>query len=256
MGMTRRMPNPKVAFLAAIALAVPSGALAQSTDEATKPPDQILADVQRDLAKVKSFHLTSTTIDDSGKTTIVGDIFASGRLRLSVSTKDMRARILRASSGFYVYGNARYWKASGADSKTAKRLANRWVKVPSSATETLAQSFEGLTPKALAACTTVNNGTVTSQGASTLSGQRVVVLSDAGDKPGSSPGQMWVSTEGPVLPLRISQTGPSQPGGTGDPACSSEGDTTKSSDARLSRFDRASRVRAPKHAISVSPRRI
>jgi hypothetical protein len=248
----QRMHRPRITILAAIALtaASGSGALAQSSDEASKPPDQILADLQRDLANVKSFHLSGTSVDKDGRSTITGDVFASGTLRMRFSIQKLRFRVLKTSSGIYLYGDAAYWKASGASSKTVKRLEGRWVKVPASASKDLSQMLDGFTPKALAACTTTNLGTLKTEGTSTLGGQKVVVISDAGDKPGSSPGRIYLATDGLVLPLRIVQTGPTKPGGTGDPACTDSEDTTTSSDVRLSKFGKAPRVRAPKHSIT------
>jgi hypothetical protein len=50
--------------------------------------------------------------------------------QLTVRTGGSTIQVLRVGSKLWVKGNAAYWKQSGLNAATAKRLAGRWVAVP------------------------------------------------------------------------------------------------------------------------------
>ena len=66
----------------------------------------------------------------------------------------------------------------------------------------------GILPKDVGYCLVKEAGTVTNAGARTVAGEDVVVLTDKGDKPGTSPGELYLPASGPALPTRLRQTGP------------------------------------------------
>ena len=101
-------------------------------------------------------------------------------------------------------------------------------------------------------CLVKEAGTVTKAGARTVAGEQVVVLTDKGDKPGTSPGELYVPASGPALPTRVRQTGPEKAGGTPDPRCEDDdGDNTNDSDVRLSDYDKPVDIEAPKGALDL-----
>jgi hypothetical protein len=79
------------------------------------------------------------------------------------------------------------------------------------------------------------------------------VVVDAGDKPGTTPGRLYVATRGESLPLRIESTGATRPGGLSDPRCGgSSGVDDSGTDVTFTSFNRRIRITAPSGAISVS----
>ncbi|WP_272476666.1 hypothetical protein [Baekduia alba] len=65
-----------------------------------------------------------------------------------------------------------------------------------------------MAPKHIATCLDSQLGTLTNKGIKTVGGQQVVVLEDAGDKPGTAPGQLLIAADGPTLPVREIQAAP------------------------------------------------
>jgi hypothetical protein len=248
-----RVSRP-IAMLAlpVLALLATSDPTATGADEASKSPKQILADVARDLAKVRTYHVEETDVDKDGRTQLVGDVTASGSVRIRAATGKERFFLTVVGSRIYLKGNAAYWKAEGGlSSKDAAKIANRWVKMSVSGAGDLKTMLEQLTPKGLAYCATRSSGTLTKAGTESLNGRRAIVLVDKGDRPGTSPGRLYVAASGPVLPLREVQTGPQKRGGKPDPRCSDSDSTTKSADLRFSAYNKPVKITAPKGAIDL-----
>jgi hypothetical protein len=107
-----------------------------------------------------------------------------------------------------------------------------------------------LSPKHLASCATTGLGTLSNNGVKTLGGRKVIVLEDKGDRPGTTPGLLYVAADGPALPLREVQTGPRKPGGKLNKRCDSASDKSTESDVAFSRFDRVPQLKAPRGALS------
>jgi hypothetical protein len=246
-----------IVSLPAALVAGAGGALAIADgDEASKSPQQILDDVQRDLAKVKSFHFAGTQTASGATSKLSGDYSASGAASLTIEDGPMTVRMVVLRAAVYIKGNATYWKAV-AGRKTgaavAKKLAGKWVKETGSAVDAAKPLFEGLAPKRLATCMTVGRGTFALTGTKTVGDQQVVVIEGKGDQPGTTPGLIYVTATGPVLPLRMIQTGKRTPGGHLDKRCQERDDTSSAGDVTFSRFNKVPPIRAP-HADITIPR--
>jgi hypothetical protein len=102
-------------------------------------------------------------------------------------------------------------------------------------------------------CLLQPHGTLTAR-TDTLDGQPVVVLTDAGDQPGTAPGEVTVADATPASPLRVTQTGPRRAGGPRQGKCANgdEVDTTRAADARLTILTTPPRIEAPRHATKLS----
>lgn len=216
--------------------------------EAGKDPAAILKDVKRDLAKVKSMHLEAASKSDA--TTFAADVFASGETALDITEGSSKARLLLLPTAVYIKGNRAYWESSGG-SAIADKLSGRWVKAPVEMGKGLAGMVEYLTPKRLAECVDVGIGTLSVKGTDTVDDQEVVKVQDAGDKPGTSPGLIYVTTHAPNLPLRIVETGKSKPGGTVDKRCEREDDDSSDGEVTLSKFDAVPEITVPKGALDL-----
>jgi hypothetical protein len=229
-------------------------ALAQSGGEAEKDPQAIIADVKRDLGKVKSYHLAGTATEDGVTVKVSGDVFASGPASVTFTEGKATARMVVLSKAVYLKANAAFWKATGGkkDGATlARKLAGRWVKESSQDGKDLTAMFDDLTPKHLAKCIDQGTGTLTKRPSEAVAGQEAIVLQDAGDKPGTTPGRIYISAGDPVLPLRIVQTGPRKAGKAASSSCDDPDDKSTRSDVVLSRFDKVAKITAPRGARSL-----
>lgn len=221
--------------------------------EAGKTPAAILADIKRDLSQVKSFHYTGRTTTKSTTIRMSGEVFASGAASIALVEGKTSVSMILLSRASYLKANAAYWRASGgADGKLlASKLAGRWVKVPASAASSFRPLLKMLTPKYMASCISSGIGTLSNNGVQTLEGRKAIVIEDKGDKPGAAPGLLYVAAEGPVLPLRVTQTGPAKAGGKVDRRCGDEDDKSTASAFTFSRFDRVPRLKAPRRVLSL-----
>jgi hypothetical protein len=231
-----------------------AAALAQSGGEAEKDPQAIIADVKRDLGKVKSYHFVGSETEGGVTAKLSGDVFASGPASVTVTEGKATVRMVVLPKAVYLKANAAFWRATGGkeDGPTlARKLAGRWVKESSKDGKDLTATFDDLTPKHLAKCIDQGRGTLTKRPSETIAGQEAVVLQDVGDKPGTTPGRIYISAGDPALPLRIVQTGPRKVGKAASSSCDDPDDKSTRSDVALSRFDKVAKITAPRGARSV-----
>src|SRR6059058_2645017 len=113
------------------ALLLPATSAGQG-DESSKTADQIIADMARDLGAVHSYHVEGTQSGKSGTSTLVGDVDASGRVRVRARQGDEEFAFIVTKSAAYARGNRGFWRreAHVKSKKTLKLLAGRWIKLP------------------------------------------------------------------------------------------------------------------------------
>lgn len=233
--------------------AAPATTSSTATTAGKADPAARLKDVAAAIRKVRSYHIEGDQTDDDGRAEIDGDVSATGDAEITYRLKggEFEFRILGAEA--YLRGNAAYWKSAGGaqGGALAEKLADRWVKSPASASADTAELIDQLRPSTLASCVDVGLGTLSDGGRATVGGTATDVIADAGDRPGTTPGKLFIAASGPPLPLRVLQTGKRTPGGKIDPKCQDEDDTSTASDLRLSRFDEPVDIETPKGAIEL-----
>lgn len=96
-------------------------------------------------------------------------------------------------------------------------------------------------------CLVEDHGTLTLAGRTTIDGHSAILLKDAGNSPGSSPGVLAIAATGPPYPLRLTALGGQRAGGPID-VCNDG----KASNARgtitFSRFRGVPPIQAPQGA--------
>jgi hypothetical protein len=240
-------------LLAVLALTITAGCGGDDKPAADEPngienksPQEALADAGAALKDVKSFHVEAT----EGRTTgVVGDV-GEDKLRIDVRQRDARARMLLIDKAFYMRGNAAFWRSteSGVD---AEKLAGRWLRLPGSAAG-LEELAKQLDPENLSRCLLTEHGTLAPGGTAIVDGRPALVIIDAGDKPGTAPGRLYVAATGEPLPLRTIATGSEKPGGKKDPLCDGDSRTRKGDQVALSRYDEGVKITAPPNAVDLS----
>jgi hypothetical protein len=251
-----RRLHSAVLTMSIVALGGAAGAtaLAADGDLASKKPAEVLAASKTALGKVSNVRVTGTDQEKDGVEKISGTFTASGPADFSLTVGKASARIIAVPKAVYVKGNAAYWKGVGGKKdggQLARKLSNKWIKESAKQGEDATSDLGDLSPKHIASCLDSHVGTLSNKGVRTVGGRKVVVIADAGDKPGTAPGELWVDAE-TMLPVRELQTGPFKAGGKKDGNCDDSWPSTKQkSDVSLGQFGTAPKIVAPKGAVSV-----
>lgn len=254
------MPAPRVALsirllAGTVPLALGGCGGAEDDGRADKSPKAIVSEASDALGKLKSYHVEGTQVDEDGSTKLQADVDARGPLRIDLDQSGRTAvLLLLAPQETYIKANAAFWRDSaGADGAgVAQQLTDRWVKVPPAGAGTFTKLADTLRPSTLSRCVLTGLGTLEGAGTRKEGGQDAVVVRDAGDRPGTSPGELLVAADGAARVLRTRQTGTRKPGGRLDPRCQDADSTTSSSDLRFSRFDEPLTLKAPSNPLDLS----
>jgi hypothetical protein len=213
---------------------------------AAKSPAQIVAAAQAALRATNGF--VAQGVLTQGAQAVQLRIVDRGRsmLQVQINARGKSAEVLVLPPAGYVRANLAFWTAQAVPK--AASLANRWIELPAGASQQLTSGFGEFAPGAFAQCLGEDLGTLSAGGTTTVDGQAAVVVKQAGDVPGSSPGTLAVATHGPAYPLRLTSSGPSRPGGKVDACNDGKGGDTEGS-LTLSDFDHAPAITAPKHPL-------
>lgn len=215
---------------------------------AVKPPARIVAAAQAALRSAHGF-VAAGTLRQGGQAArlrVVDD--GPSKLQVQISQSGTSADIIALPGAGYVRGNQAFWSAHGG--AQAATLANRWIELPASASQQLTAGFGEFRPSTLARCLGENLGRLSRGGTTTVDGRSAVVVRQAGNVPGSSPGTIAVATTGPPYPLRVTSTGPTRAGGKIDACNTGKADDTEGS-LTLSDFDHAPAITAPQHPVKL-----
>jgi hypothetical protein len=193
-----------------------SSSTTPATGLASVAPTRILAAATAALRSAKGYTMRGTItqsrqrlrlqLTTSGPTTI-DLVFAIGKAD---------AELIGLPNSSYIRGNVTFWSSQGGAGAKAARLADRWIQVPSAAASSVTKSLGSLAPATLARCLGEDHGKLSIAGRTTIGGQAAIVLRDAGNAPGSSPGLLAVAASGTPYPLRYTATGGQQAGGRVD----------------------------------------
>jgi hypothetical protein len=242
-------------LLAVLALALAAGCGGDDESGSNDPngidqmsPQQALATTANALRKVKSFHIEA---NQGRSTSVIGDI-GEDRVRLDLKERDASARMLLVDGSFYIRGNTAFWRQSDA-AQQASELDGRWLKLPAASGE-LRQVVERLQPENLSRCLSKEHGTLSLGGTAAIEGRPAVTIVDAGNKPGTTPGRLYVAATGEPLPLRTVASGNEKPGGDKDPLCDGDSRTRNGDQVLFSRFNLGVKVTAPPNAIDLGAR--
>jgi len=231
--------------LLALAAGCGSDSNDESSDLGSKSPQTILNETAAALKNVKTFHVAAT---QGGSTSLEADVGLPKQLRLNLKQKEAAAMILLVDGPLYIKGNTDYWNQ--VNKEAAGKLADRWLKAPSSSAQTRELTKE-IDPATLSRCLVKDHGTLTDGGKATVDGQDAIVLVDKGDRPGTAPGKLFVAAQGDPLPLRTIATGAERPGGTKDPECDDSSRTKKGDEALFSKYDESLDLKAPQSAVDL-----
>ena len=249
------MNRPASRVLPLILLATLAGCGSDSNDSGSsesngiesKRPQQILEETAAALRQVKTFHVEGTQARRTEQ--VKADVAGPKELRLDLKQRDAKARMVFVDGSVYLNGNAAFWRKAEAG-QDARQLDGRWLKVPGAEGD-LEKIAKEVDPANLSRCLLKDHGTLAPGGKANVDGRPAVVIVDKGDRPGTSPGRLYVAATGEPLPLRTVATGPERPGGKKDPLCDSDTPTRAGDEVVLSRFNEPLDINAPPDALDL-----
>ncbi len=221
---------------------------------AAEPAGRILAATEAAIDQVHSFHLQATavipgtTVSESTYLQLPG--VATLAEQNGSDTLDLRA----IAGRIYFRGNRAYYASTGVTGAELATLPGRWVSATPAQLPTAGGLLALTHPATLGLCLLGQHlGTLSVGGTASVDGRRAVVLLDAGDRPGSAPGRIYIAATGPPLPLRLTRTGPARPGGTSDGVCDEPASQlVSSSDEFITDVNAPLTITAPTGAVSLS----
>src|SRR4051794_15996749 len=229
---------------------VAAGSLAGCGDDGSSKVPPLVGQAQAAMRQVKSFHLSGSDVTAHGTTIARGVWKAPGNIRLHMVINGSPVDAIMMGNHIYIRGSAKFWRAHSMPPRAMAIVAGRWVIVPP--TRQFTALKRELQPESMAHCITVNLGSVRDAGRVTRNGEQLRLLELAGDKPGSAPGRVFISADGPAFVRTVEQTGPARPGGTRDPLCDADGtNDTERATTTLSRINRPVTIAAPAHPLSL-----
>ena len=219
--------------------------------EADKSANQILADAVSALRSAKSFHMEATSTGGS-PFELTLDVVSGGAARGKLTSSGASADLVATGGKVYLRGQNFFAKSAGP--QAAAVIGDRWVIVPSSAD--ISGFQELLDTSRLAYCLQNDHGTISKGGTGSVGGQAAVILVDKGDKPGTSPGKLFVAAGGTPYPLELAVSGNATPGTPpGGSQCGASGNSGTSGGTGtffLSRFDESITVTPPPNPLDLS----
>jgi hypothetical protein len=185
---------------------------------------------------------------------MVGTLIDAGNGKLAMTFEQNNSGtasvILAGGKVDYLKASVKFWTEHGSSKSLAKLLAPKWYKVPKSEFGGLAKSLNQIAPAHFAQCAASGHGALSNLGASTVDGQPVVIIRDAGGKPGTAPGTIAIASTGKAYPIRLTSTGPTLAGGPVN-SCS-DGKASKTTGVvTITNWNKPPAVSAPAHAVAL-----
>lgn len=181
---------------------------------ATKSPKQIVAEASAALRAAHGFTAQGSIVEGRLRVSLRLVAASPTSLDVSIVVGTLSAELIGTRDGSFLRANRAFWVTHGG--ARAATLADRWIEVPLSTGRAFAASLGSLgslAPDALARCLAEDHGSLSIAGTITIEHRRAIVIKDAGDVPGSSPGVLIVAATGTPYPLTYTATGGQRAGG-------------------------------------------
>jgi hypothetical protein len=174
----------------------PATTTVPSNGEASKPPDQVIADAQKAADSASSLHVSGQGLD-SGKPididlSLVRGKGATGSIKIS----GLEVDIVVIGKRVYIKGSQAFYKHF-AGTAAAELLKGKWLTGPVNSGQ-LKPLAALATPASLFKNLSTKNGKLVNKGATTYNGQQVVELRDP-----KKNGSLYVAATGNPYPLAV-----------------------------------------------------
>jgi hypothetical protein len=174
---------------------------------------------------------------------------SSTSLRLSVAVTRTSWQLIHL--GPHSYLSCESGILGSACGTTGSQLTDRWIDLPVASSRAFTATLGSLAPNTLARCLTEDHGTLSIAGTTIVKHRRAIVVKDAGNAPGSSPGTLAIASAGSPYPLTLTVTGGKRAGGHID-VCNEGKATTETGRLTLGDFGHVPPIRAPANVLSLA----
>ncbi len=202
--------NSRLSFIpgvvvVAVALSGCGSSGSSGNGEAKKTGPEVVKDAAAALGAAGAAHLAGTETDSSTKKPVGVDLqLQNDATSGTVTIAGSRVNIVAVGGADYINTTAAFYEQQGASAAAAAKIANRWVKVPSSSdfdSFTLAAFSKDLADPSQRS-STIEQKVATGK----LNGQKVVIVSQADGS------QLFVAATGKPYPLKVVDTANSKDG--------------------------------------------
>jgi hypothetical protein len=188
--------------LAAALLAGCGGSSSSGNGVASKSPDQIVAAAKTAAAGAATVHIAGSVTSEGKPISIDMELVAGKGAKGHLTLEGLGIDVIEVEHVFYLNGSAAFYKHL-AGAAAAQLLQGKWLKAPTSGGNF--SSLAQLTDLGkLIDSTLASHGKLTGAGTSTVSGQKVVGVTDA-----SKGGTLYVAATGQPYPLELTKGGTS-----------------------------------------------
>jgi hypothetical protein len=202
--LRRGAGSATLGLLAAAALAVStSGTAWASGNLGSKSAGQITSASIKAGKSAKSVTIKGS-VADSGQTISLNITdLANGNGAGSITIGGQTIQLVKLGNSSYFKADTAFWQKNGG-SGAAQLLANRWVKSPTSGSDSIGSSFnQFLSIKGFLSSLSSSTGTLSKGGTSTVNGHKVYVINS------SEGGSLYIAAIGKPYPVKITSTGSS-----------------------------------------------
>jgi hypothetical protein len=211
----------------------------------SESPRQVLADAVAAFRGANGYVMQGTLTQNGRRAQLNVAATSSRTTEVTFTAGRAVADVIQLPTWSYIRGNQAFWRSSG--SPAAAALADEWIRFPSARRGFMTQ-FQLFEPATLGRCLAENHGTLSIGGRTTIDGQPAILLRDAGNVPGGTPGVLAVAATGTPYPLRVTVTGKSRPGGRIDVCNDGKGDTTGGV-LNFRQYGNVAPIQPPAHAL-------
>lgn len=228
----------------------PNGVRSVSPAKAVKAASDALGDV-------RSFRMDGFQVDsEDGRLEFELAVVLPGRVRFVFREKGTRVEVIAISGEAWMNASREFWSENSPDTPgVARLLAGRWVRMPSSSVRELQFFLNIADPDLVGRCLIgYEFGRLRRGKTAKVGGRGALIIRDAGKEPGTAPGDLYLATVGPPLPLHFRQTGPEKPGGKRDPVCTSsdaDDSTTLDAEYRFRDYNEDIEIEPPKDVLDL-----
>lgn len=222
--------------------------------EASKSPDQILADSAAALRTAGSYRMVARMTQltrPRQRVRFTADVFSAHTFSMSMSSNGLGFELIFTANRAYMKADQRFWDKETHNSAAGALLAGRWFLAPPGTANSLASIAGQVSPSRLGRCMLVQHGHLSIAGHTTVDHQPAVVLHDAGQGAGNQRGTLAIATTGVPYPLQITANGKQRPGTTKGPCGSNGSGPSTVGTVTLSGFGHLGKLRLPAHPINL-----
>jgi hypothetical protein len=167
---------------------------------AGKSPNEILAATKVAADAATSVHVTGSVVSSGAPITLDMELLAGKGGRGKLSENGLAFELIETGGTVYIKGSAAFYKHIGG-AAAAQLLQGKWLKAPANSSDFA--SLASLTDlRKLVDTTLANHGSLTKGGTTTVTGQKVVGLTDT-----SKGGTLYIAATGQPFPVEITKSG-------------------------------------------------